>query len=139
MEMEDYRERLKMGQIISDAVPIQQRLPPVDEEMVEAEAEAKTEIEGGESPRTPENESTSGKTDSEDDKTGEKEFDMETYPEVVGVVVGECSNVVVGMETSVEEEAEAEAEVAAAMAYESGKRVEKVGVESEECMEKGNK
>ena len=135
MEMEDYRERLKMGQIISDAVPIQQRLPPVDEEMVEAEAEAKTEI-GGESPRTPENESTSGKTDSEDDKTGEKEFDMETYPEVVGVVVGECSNVVVGMETSVEEEAEAE--VAVAMAYESGKRVEKVGVESEECMEKGN-
>lgn len=125
VEMEDYRERLKMGQIISDAVPIQQRLPHADVDMVEAEA--KTEMEGGESPQTPENESSSGKTDSDDDdKTAEKEFDMETYPGVgVGVEGGECSNVVVvGMETSVEEET-----------YESGKRVEKVGVESEESLE----
>lgn len=118
VEMEDYRERLKMGQIISDAVPIQQRLPQVDEDMVEAEA--KTEI-GGESPQTPENESSSGKTDSDDEKIAE-EFDMETYPGVGGG--GDCSNVVVGMETSVEEEA-----------YESGKRVEKVGVESEERLQ----
>lgn len=117
VEMEDYRERLKMGQIISDAVPIQQRLPHADVDMVEAEA--KTEMEGGESPQTPENESSSGKTDSDDDdKTAEKEFDMETYPGVgVGVEGGECSNVVVGMETSVEE------------------GVEKVGVESEESLE----
>lgn len=97
VEMEDYRERLKMGQVISDAVPIQQRLPQVDEEMVEAEA--KTETGGEESPQTPENESSSGKTDSEEEKVGE-EFDMETYAGGGGGGGGECSNVVVAMETS---------------------------------------
>lgn len=37
--MEGYRERLKSGQVISNAVPIQQRRPPEqDVEMVEVDA-----------------------------------------------------------------------------------------------------
>ncbi|XP_061357944.1 high mobility group B protein 15-like [Gastrolobium bilobum] len=73
-EMEDYRGKLKMGQIISDAVPLQQRLPEPDTDMLDAEAD---------SPQTPE-ESSSGGSDYEDDKATEKDFDMDALP-VVGV------------------------------------------------------
>lgn len=44
--MEDYRERLKTGRVISDAVPLQQWLPERDIDMVEANMKA-DEAEGG--------------------------------------------------------------------------------------------
>ncbi|KAK9288775.1 hypothetical protein L1049_017239 [Liquidambar formosana] len=116
IEMEDYRERLRAGQIISDAVPIQQRLPELDVNMMEADAKIET---GGDSPQTPGNESSSGKSDSEDNKTTEKDLDMEAYPG--GEVGVESSNVDMG--TSAEEEA-----------FELRKRVEKPGDESKEVL-----
>lgn len=72
VEMEYYRERLKMGQVISDAVPLQQRLP--DPNADEAE---------GDSPLTPE-ESSSGGSDYEEDnnKTAERGFDMDALPAI---------------------------------------------------------
>lgn len=72
VEMEDYRERLKMGQVISDAVPLQQRLP----DPIADEAE-------GDSPLTPE-ESSSGGSDYEEDynKTAERGFDMDALPAI---------------------------------------------------------
>ncbi|GMY26816.1 high mobility group B protein 15 [Fagus crenata] len=100
LEMEDYRERMRTGQVISDAVPLQQRLPGQNVNIVEASA--KTEAnEGGSSPRTPDNES-SGKSDFDDDKTEEKDSDVEASLEVG--VGAESSNV--GMETSVVEDFE---------------------------------
>ena len=78
--MEDYRERLRTGQVISDAVPLQQRLPSLDANLVDADANIE-ENEGGDSPQTPDNES-SGKSDSEDDdKTAEKDSAMDASPE----------------------------------------------------------
>ena len=76
VEMEDYREKLKMGPVISDAVPLQQRLPEPDTDMLD-EAE-------GDSPQTPE-ESSSGGSDYEDyNKTAERGFDMDALP-VIGM------------------------------------------------------
>ncbi|KAJ1385815.1 High mobility group box domain [Sesbania bispinosa] len=80
-EMEDYREKLKMGQVISDAVPLQQRLPDPDVEMLDADIKL-DEVEG-DSLQTPE-ESSSGESDYEDDKAMEKDFDMDALP-VMGV------------------------------------------------------
>lgn len=89
IEMEDYRERLKTGQVISDAIPLQQRLPGADVDMVEVDA--KLDETGGDSPQTPDNESSSGGSDFEDDKTVEKDTEMEESP-VVGLGT-ETSNV----------------------------------------------
>lgn len=89
IEMEDYRERLKTGQVISDAIPLQQRLPGADVDMVEVDT--KLDETGGDSPQTPDNESSSGVSDFEDDKTVEKDTEMEESP---GVGLGtETSNV----------------------------------------------
>lgn len=59
-EMEGYRERLKMGNVISDAVPLQQRLPESDASLVDVDIK----LIG--SPQTPV-ESTSSGSDYEDD------------------------------------------------------------------------
>lgn len=59
-EMEDYRERLKMGHVISDAVPLQQRLPEADSGLVDVEIKMLG------SPQTPEV-SSSGGSDYDDD------------------------------------------------------------------------
>lgn len=80
IEMEDYRERLKTGQVISDAIPLQQRLPGADVDMVEVDT--KLDETGGDSPQTPDNESSSGGSDFEDDKTVEKDTEMEESPAV---------------------------------------------------------
>lgn len=97
--MEDYRERLRSGQVISDAVPLQQRLPGQD---VNMEADAKIEEnEGEDSHLIPDHES-SGKSEFEDDKTAEKDSDIEASLEVG--VGAESSNV--GMETSAEKDFE---------------------------------
>lgn len=82
IEMEDYRERLRTGQIISDAVPLQQRLPEPDVEMTEANMRLDG-AEGGDS-QTLEHDSSSGGSDFEDDKTADKDLGMEESP-VVGV------------------------------------------------------
>ncbi|KAK8608986.1 hypothetical protein V6N13_025295 [Hibiscus sabdariffa] len=83
IEMEDYRERLRAGQVISVAVPLQQRLPEPDVEMTEAVMKLDG-TEGGDSPQTQEHDSSSGGSDSEDDKTKDKDLDREESL-VVGV------------------------------------------------------
>lgn len=99
IEMEEYRERLRTGQVISDAIPLQQRHPEVDVDM--AEADIKLDETGGDSPQTPENDSSSGGSEYEDDKTTEKDMDMEPSAEVG--LTAETSNV--GLETLAEEAA----------------------------------
>ncbi|KAK8506269.1 hypothetical protein V6N13_100320 [Hibiscus sabdariffa] len=76
IEMQDYRERLRAGQVISVAVPLQQRLPEPDVEMTEAVMKL-DETEGGDSPQTQEHDSSSGGSGSEDDKTKDKDLDRE--------------------------------------------------------------
>ncbi|KAF8014274.1 hypothetical protein BT93_H0188 [Corymbia citriodora subsp. variegata] len=88
MEMESYRERLRMGQVVSDAVPLQQRPPELDVDMVDADANPE-ETEEGNSPQTQDNESSTDKSFSEeDDKDTEKELDASP----VSVAVLESSN-----------------------------------------------
>ncbi|KAI4311389.1 hypothetical protein MLD38_036291 [Melastoma candidum] len=60
MEMESYRERIKSGQVISDATPLQQRLPGLDLDKTD-------DMEGVNSPGTPEDDSGSEESDAEDD------------------------------------------------------------------------
>lgn len=59
-EMEDYRERLRTGQVIRDAVPLQQRLPEQDANLLYEDADIE-ENEGGDSPHTPDNDSSGEK------------------------------------------------------------------------------
>lgn len=73
-EMEDYRGKLKMGHVISDAVPLQQRLPDPDTDMVDAGI--KLDESEFDSLQTPE-ESSSGGSDYEDDKAMDKDFDVD--------------------------------------------------------------
>ncbi|RDX71867.1 High mobility group B protein 15, partial [Mucuna pruriens] len=81
-EMEDYREKLKMGQVISHAVPLQQRLPEPDTEMLD---DIKIDEAEADSAQTPE-ESSSGGSDYEDynNKGSERGFDMDALP-VIGL------------------------------------------------------
>ena len=80
-EMEDYREKQKMGQVISDAVPLQQRLPEPDADMLDVDI--KMDEAEGDSPQTPEE--SSGGSDYEDyNKTAERGFDMDALP-VIGM------------------------------------------------------
>lgn len=74
IEMEDYRERQRTGQIVSDAVPLQQRLPAPDVNMVDA---GKLDDPGHDS--TPENESNSSESECEDEP-GDKDMDIEPSP-----------------------------------------------------------
>ncbi|XP_022722494.1 high mobility group B protein 15-like [Durio zibethinus] len=90
IEMEDYRERLRTGQVISDAVPLQQRFPEPDVDMAEGDLKLE-ETEPGDSPQTPDNDSSSGGSDFEDDKIVDKDLDMEESP--VAGVCGESMNV----------------------------------------------
>ncbi|KAK8484627.1 hypothetical protein V6N13_093289 [Hibiscus sabdariffa] len=83
VEMEDYREKLRTGQAISNTVPLEQRLPGQDVEMAEADMKLE-DAEGGESPGTPENDSSSDGSEFEDDKTADKDLDIEES-QVAGV------------------------------------------------------
>ncbi|KAK2999797.1 hypothetical protein RJ639_023061 [Escallonia herrerae] len=76
-EMEDYKERLRTGQIISNAVPIQQR--PLEPDVETMELDERIETEGGDSPYTSANEFSSGKSD----KTADEDSDM-----ALGVEIG---------------------------------------------------
>lgn len=49
--MEGYRERLRTGQVISDAVPLQQRLPEHDVSVLDTDAQIE-ESGGGDSLQT---------------------------------------------------------------------------------------
>lgn len=106
VQMEDYRERLRTGQVISNAVPLQQRFP--EPQVGTAEANAKIdETEGAES-QTLDNESSSSRSDFEDDKDSDAEVSLEAG-------VGGQSSLVGMMEMSTEE------------GFELGKLEEKVG------------
>lgn len=78
--MEDYRERLRTGQVVSDAMPLQQRFPLPDVAMPEAEVDSKTEKLEGESPLSLDNDSGSSRSGCDDDKM-EEETDAETSGE----------------------------------------------------------
>ena len=100
IEMEGYRERLRTGQVISDAIPLQQRFP--EPYISAAETDAKIDdIEGGDSPQTLDNESSSSRSDSEDDGIAEKDFYAEQSQEIV---MGGHSSIV-GMEKTAAEDA----------------------------------
>lgn len=76
--MEDYKERLKMVEVVTNALPIQQQLP--EPEVTMMGVDEKIENEGRDSPQTPENELSSEKNDKsnfEDNGTEDKDIDME--------------------------------------------------------------
>ncbi|KAJ6315013.1 hypothetical protein OIU78_018489 [Salix suchowensis] len=76
IEMEGYRERLRTGKVITDAVPLQQWIPGKDSETVKASVRTEETGEG-----SLQNDSISSESDSEDDdRTAEKDSDMEASP-----------------------------------------------------------
>ncbi|PIA36054.1 hypothetical protein AQUCO_03400154v1 [Aquilegia coerulea] len=106
-EMQEYRERLKTGQVISDAVPIQQRhaVPEVarvepdqkmevDEDKLNGEEDESEEEDqmDADSPHTQENGCSLSGSDSED-KTADKDSEMETETSVGVQIKTEPSNV----------------------------------------------
>ncbi|KAF3457684.1 hypothetical protein FNV43_RR02342 [Rhamnella rubrinervis] len=94
VEMEDYRERLRTGQIISNAVPLRQRFPEPHVGIAEANAKI-DETEVAES-QTLENESSSSRSDFDGDKDSDAEVSLEAG-------VGGQSSLVGMMEMSTEE------------------------------------
>lgn len=80
-EMESYREKLKMDQVISDAMPLQQRLPEADTDMLNADM--KFDEAEADSLQTPEESSSVG-SEYEDDKGTEKDYSVDAFP-VIGV------------------------------------------------------
>ncbi|KAL6191234.1 hypothetical protein ACLB2K_037625 [Fragaria x ananassa] len=64
VEMEAYRERLKAAQVVSDAVPLQQRYPEADASLAESETKFE-ETETGNSPETADESSESSSSISE--------------------------------------------------------------------------
>ncbi|XP_010522406.1 PREDICTED: high mobility group B protein 15 [Tarenaya hassleriana] len=77
-EMEDYREKLRTGQLISNAVPLQQRLPGQDLEMAEADAtmeEAEAEEEEGE--EEGDSSGCSGESEQEEDQNCASDAEVE--------------------------------------------------------------
>ena len=75
VEMSDYRERLRTGQVISNAVPLQQRFPEPQVGIAEANVKI-NETEGTES-QTLDNESSSSRSDFEDNKDSDAEASLE--------------------------------------------------------------
>ncbi|XP_028759789.1 high mobility group B protein 15 isoform X2 [Neltuma alba] len=80
-EMENYREKLKTGQGIGDAVPLQQQIP--DKDMMDADLKV-DESEGVEFPQTPA-ESSSSESGCEVDKGTEHNLDVNASPGMIGV------------------------------------------------------
>ncbi|XP_042489947.1 high mobility group B protein 15-like isoform X2 [Macadamia integrifolia] len=77
-EMVVYRERQRTGTVISDAVPIQQRHAGPDVAMVEVDPII--EAEEGDSIQTIESDTSSGVSDSEEEKTADKDSEIEKSP-----------------------------------------------------------
>lgn len=118
-EMEYYREKQRTGQVISNAVPLQQ-LPP-EPSTDTAEVEDKTEAEGGNSEHTMETDSVdSSDRDLSNDDTANDDFEIERSSREDGNVmveeegfklrkgaeedVGECSQNSIDVEMRVEKE-----------------------------------
>lgn len=98
--MDDYRERLKTGKVVTDVLPIQQQPLEFDINMIDGDENIGTEC--GDSPQTPENESSSGKSDKSnwlDNMTADRDRDT---GKSLGVQIGAQN---VGMETLVDEKA----------------------------------
>lgn len=73
-EMEDYREKLKTGQLISNAVPLQQRLPELN---IMAEADIPIE-EAEEDDEEGDSSGSSGESEPhDDDQSGETDLELE--------------------------------------------------------------
>ncbi|XP_022964253.1 high mobility group B protein 15-like isoform X1 [Cucurbita moschata] len=88
IEMENYREKLRTGQIISHAVPLQQLLPGTDLNMVYA-ADKNEETEGGELPHMPYNDTIYVEDKEEEEEEEEDDDDEEegaAAPQGVGNV-----------------------------------------------------
>lgn len=119
IEMDDYRKRLKTGQVVNDVLPIQQQPPGIDINMIDGDENIDTEC--GDFPQTPENESSSGKSDKSnllDNMTADRDRDM---GKSLGVDIGAHN---VGMGTLVDEKA-----------LEFQKKVVENGHEGEEFLE----
>ncbi|WOH13524.1 hypothetical protein DCAR_0833034 [Daucus carota subsp. sativus] len=100
IEMDDYRERLRTGQVVSDVLPIQQQAPEIDINMIDGDENIENEC--GDSPQTPENESSSGKSDKSnlvDNMTADRDRD---FGKSLGLEIGAQN---VGMGALVDEKA----------------------------------
>ncbi|KAL1807174.1 hypothetical protein ACET3Z_030242 [Daucus carota] len=100
IEMDDYRERLRTGQVVSDVLPIQQQAPEIDINMIDGDENIENEC--GDSPQTPENESSSGKSDKSnlvDNMTADRDRD---FGKSLGLEIGVQN---VGMGALVDEKA----------------------------------
>lgn len=98
--MDDYRERLRTGQVVSDVLPIQQQAPEIDINMIDGDENIENEC--GDSPQTPENESSSGKSDKSnlvDNMTADRDRD---FGKSLGLEIGVQN---VGMGALVDEKA----------------------------------
>lgn len=74
IEMIEYNEKLRTGQLISNAVPLQQRLPEQNVDMAEADLpieDAEEEDEDGDSS------GCSGESEAHDDQNGESDPELE--------------------------------------------------------------
>lgn len=80
-EMENYREKLKTGQIVTDGVPLQQQLPNTNVMDLDLKID---DADGGESFQTPD-QSSSGESDFEDDKDTEHNLEMDAPPGIIGM------------------------------------------------------
>ncbi|XP_054805653.1 high mobility group B protein 15 isoform X1 [Prosopis cineraria] len=80
-EMEGYREKMKTGQGVGDAVPLQQQIPGKD--MMDTDLKV-DETEGVVFPQTAD-ESSSGESEYEDDKGAEHDLGMDASAGMIGV------------------------------------------------------
>ncbi|RID49004.1 hypothetical protein BRARA_I05475 [Brassica rapa] len=116
-EMEDYRERLRTGQLISNAVPLQQRLPEQNVEIAEAdlpiEEEEEDEEEGDSSGVSGESEPHSD-AEMEEPSLAPSGVNLNPNPSEIVVAPKEKASDVVVMETSPVKKAEEATVVVAA-------------------------
>ena len=81
--MENYRQKLRMSNVISDAVPLQQRLPEPDTALVDVDIRLNENEAGSPQFQTPE-ESSSGGSENEN----ENDMNMDASPPGPGIGVG---------------------------------------------------
>ncbi|KAK6138523.1 hypothetical protein DH2020_027726 [Rehmannia glutinosa] len=122
-EMEDYRERLRTGQIVRSAVPVQHRSPVPEINLTTDLNSSSLQFEGATSAYTEENEMSSDKSDessSEECEIAEKDSDF-----------GECSQVDMGLKN-------VNIEVMADEAFDLETRPDKVEQDDENKVSSGN-
>ncbi|KAG2260331.1 hypothetical protein Bca52824_079625 [Brassica carinata] len=105
-EMEDYRERLRTGQLISNAVPLQQRLPEQNVEIAEADLPIEEEEEEEDEEEEGESSGASGESEPHSDAEMEEPslapsgVNLNPNPSEMVVATKEKASDVVVMETS---------------------------------------